>query len=109
MLAHAEPIACLSKFGMIKPMPKNKANTIKFRRPVPWPWLPPSDGRHSPTSQALSYEDVTALSQYGNVVEITDVVYDLAEDPVLKDASMMCGEQAMETIEPRVGCHSWRL
>ena len=23
MLAHAEPIACLSKFGMIKPMPKN--------------------------------------------------------------------------------------
>jgi N4-gp56 family major capsid protein len=48
----------------------------------------------------LSYEDVTvALSQYGNVVEITDVVHDLAEDPVLKDASMMCGEQAMETIE----------
>ncbi len=101
MLAHAEPIACLSKFGMIKPMPKNKANTIKFRRPVPLPvaTTPLTEGT-PPTSQALSYEDVTvALSQFGNVVEITDVVHDLAEDPVLKDAAMMCGEQAMETIE----------
>ena len=40
MLAH-EPIMCLSKFGMTKPMPKNKANVIKFRRPVPL------DGNHS--------------------------------------------------------------
>ena len=101
MLAHAEPIACLSKFGMTKPMPKNKANTIKFRRPVPLAvaTTPLTEGT-PPTSQALGYEDVTvALSQYGNVVEITDVVNDLAEDPVLKDAAMMCGEQAMETIE----------
>ena len=53
-----------------------------------------------PTAKALSYEDVTVtLSQYGDVVEITDVVNDLAEDPVLKDAAMMCGEQAAETIE----------
>lgn len=101
MLAHAEPIACLSKFGMTKPMPKNKANTVKFRRPVPLAvaTTPLTEGT-PPTSQALGYEDVTvALSQYGNVVEITDVVNDLAEDPVLKDAAMMCGEQAMETIE----------
>lgn len=34
-----------------------------------------------------------------DVVEITDVVADLAEDPVLQDASMLCGEQAAETIE----------
>ena len=54
----------------------------------------------APTSQAISYEDVTVtLSQFGNVVEITDVVNDLAEDPVLKDAAMLCGEQAGETIE----------
>ena len=82
-------------------MPKNKANTVKFRRPVPLAvaTTPLTEGT-PPTSQALGYEDVTvALSQYGNVVEITDVVHDLAEDPVLKDAAMMCGEQAMETIE----------
>jgi len=101
MLAHAEPILCLSKFGMTKPMPKNKANVIKFRRPVPLAvaTTPLTEGT-TPTSQALSYEDVTVtLSQFGNVVEITDVVADLAEDPVLKDAAMLCGEQAGETIE----------
>lgn len=101
MLAHAEPILCLAKFGMTKPMPKNKANVIKFRRPVPLAvaTTPLTEGV-PPTSKAMTYEDVTVtLSQYGDTVEITDVVHDLAEDPVLKDASMMCGEQAAETIE----------
>lgn len=101
MLAHAEPILCLSKFGMTKPMPKNKADTVKFRRPVPLAvaTTPLTEGT-PPTAKALTYEDVTVvLSQYGDVVEITDVVNDLAEDPVLKDAAMMCGEQAAETIE----------
>ena len=101
MLAHAEPILCLSKFGMPKPMPKNKANVVKFRRPVPLAvaTTPLTEGS-PPTAKALTYEDVTVtLHQYGDVVEITDVVNDLAEDPVLKDAAMMCGEQAAETIE----------
>ena len=101
MLAHAEPILVLSKFGMAKPMPKNKADTVKFRRPVPLAvaTTPLTEGV-APTSKAMSYEDVTVqLSQYGDVVEITDVVQDLAEDPVLKDAAMLCGEQAAETIE----------
>lgn len=101
MLAHAEPILCLNKFGMAKPMPKNKANVVKFRRPVPLAvaTTPLTEGS-PPTAKALTYEDVTVtLHQYGDVVEITDVVHDLAEDPVLKDAAMMCGEQAAETIE----------
>jgi len=101
MLAHAEPILCLAKFGMTKPMPKNKANVIKFRRPVPLAvaTTPLTEGT-PPTAKAMTYEDVTVtLSQYGDIVEITDVVHDLAEDPVLKDSAMMCGEQAAETIE----------
>ena len=101
MLAHAEPILVLSKFGMAKPMPKNKADTVKFRRPIPLALAttPLTEGV-PPTSKAMSYEDVTVqLSQYGDVVEITDVVQDLAEDPVIKDAAMLCGEQAAETIE----------
>ena len=101
MLAHAEPILCLSKFGMTKPMPKNKANVVKFRRPIPLAvaTTPLTEGA-PPTAKAMTYEDVTVtLSQYGDIVEITDVVHDLAEDPVLKDSAMMCGEQAAETIE----------
>jgi N4-gp56 family major capsid protein len=101
MLSHAEPILVLSKFGQSKPLPANKADTVKFRRPVPFTvsTAPLVEGA-TPSSQQMSYEDVTVqLQQYGAVTEITDKVQDLAEDPVLKDASMLSGEQAAETIE----------
>ena len=35
MLEHARPIIVLSDYGQSKPMPKNKAEQVKFRRPVP--------------------------------------------------------------------------
>ena len=101
MLAHAEPILVLSKFGQSKPMPKNKADTAKFRRPVPFniPDTPLAEGV-TPTAQQMQYEDVEVqLKQWGAWVEITDVVNDVAEDAVLSDASMLCGEQAAETVE----------
>jgi len=101
MLSHAEPILVLSKFGQSKPMPKNGAQQVKFRRPVPYAIsLTPLTEGVTPTAQTLTYDDVPAtLAQYGGVTKITDVVADLAEDPVLKDASMLSGEQAAETVE----------
>ncbi len=101
MLSHAEPILVLSKFGQSKPLPKNKADTVKFRRPNPFAisTVPLTEGV-TPTSQAMAYTDVTvSLAQYGAAIEITDKVNDLQEDPVLKDASMLSGEQAAETLE----------
>ena len=101
MLSHAEPILILSKFGQSKPLPKNKADTVKFRRPVPFANITValSEGV-TPSSQQMAYEDVTVqIKQWGAWTEITDVIADLAEDPVLADASMLCGEQAAETIE----------
>lgn len=101
MLAHAEPVLVLSKAGTQKPMPMNKANVVKFRRPIPFAaaTTPLVEGV-TPSAQKMLYEDVTAtMRQYGATVEITDVVQDLAEDPVLRDASMLCGEQAGATIE----------
>jgi len=101
MLAHAEPQLVLSKYGLTKPIPKNTSEQVKFRRPIPLALAktPLVEGT-PPTAKAMAYEDVAVtLSQYGDLVEITDVVADLAEDPVLKDASMLCGEQAAETIE----------
>lgn len=101
MLSHAEPVMVLQKFGMTKPMPKNKANQVKFRRPIPFPaaTTPLTEGV-TPTSQKMQYEDVSAtLRQYGKPIEITDVVMDLSEDPVLQDASMLAGEQAALTGE----------
>ncbi len=101
MLSHAEPVLILSKFGQHKSIPKNKANSVKFRRPIPFPaaTTPLSEGV-TPAARQLQYEDVQAsLAQYGDVVGITDHVQDMAEDPVLKDASSLCGEQGGATIE----------
>lgn len=101
MLAHAEPTLVLQKFGTPKEMPMNQANVVKFRRPIPFAaaTAPLSEGV-TPTAQKMLYEDVSAtMRQYGRPIEITDVVHDLAEDPVLRDASMLAGEQASLTLE----------
>lgn len=101
MLRHAEPVLILQKFGTPKEMPRNKANVVKFRRPVPFSAVAtPLQEGVTPTAQKMAYEDVSAtMQQYGRPIEITDVVMDLAEDPVLRDASMLAGEQAALTME----------
>ncbi len=101
MLAHAEPILVLAKYGQPKPMPRNKANKVKFRRPIPYTVVTTTlEEGVTPTAQQMRYEDVEAtMAQYGAVIDTTDVVADLAEDPVLKDMAMLAGEQAAETIE----------
>jgi N4-gp56 family major capsid protein len=100
-LSHAEPVLVLQKLGMSKPLPKNKADTVKFRRPIPFPvsTTPLQEGV-TPPAQKMAYEDVTVqIKQYGVPTEITDVVQDLAEDPVLSDAMMLAGEQAAAVME----------
>ncbi len=101
MLKHAMPVRILDKFGMLRPMPKNKTQIIKFRRPKTFTaaTTPLVEGV-TPTSTQFSYEDVqTTLRQYGQVVEITDVIEDTHEDPVLKDATVQAGENIGRTME----------
>lgn len=101
MLEHADPVLVLQRFGDSKPQPKNKGQTIKFRRPVPFPAATTAltEGV-TPSSQKMAYEDVTvALKQYGAWTEVTDVIEDTHEDPVLQDITMLLGEQAAETFE----------
>lgn len=100
-LSHAEPIIVLGKFGVPKPVPKNKAEVVKFRRSIPFgaATTPLTEGV-APTARAITYEDVSmTLAQFGDVAELTDKVADLAEDPVLKDGMELAGEQAAETVE----------
>ena len=101
MLEHAEPILVLQKFGDAKPQPKNKCQVVKFRRPVPFAaaTTPLTEGV-TPSSQKMAYQDVTVtMAQYGATTEITDVIEDTHEDPVLQDVVMLLGEQAAETFE----------
>lgn len=100
-LSHAEPVMILSRFGMNKPMPKNKSESVKFRRYIPLAaaTTPLSEGV-TPTAQRFAYEDISAtLKQYGKHIELTDKIVDMNEDPVLKDMMMAVGEQAGATIE----------
>tara|TARA_B110000858_G_scaffold8677_2_gene9254 strand:+ start:2405 stop:3397 length:993 start_codon:yes stop_codon:yes gene_type:complete len=101
MLKHAEPILILEKFSQARPMPQNKGQQIKFRRPTPFTvsTVALTEGV-TPSSQQMAYTDVTAtLAQYGAWVQLTDVIADTHEDPVLNDSAMLCGEQAAETRE----------
>jgi len=101
MLKHAEPVMVLQKLGQSRPIPKNSTRTIKFRRPVPFTvsTVPLQEGV-TPSASAFSYADVEAtLKQYGRSVEISDLVTDNSEDPVLKDVSMLLGEDAGLTYE----------
>ncbi len=101
MLAHAEPVLILSKFGLTKPAPRNATDTVKFRRPIPFPAVttPLAEGI-TPTPGSFGYEEVTVqMLQWGDIYSITDKVADMSEDPVLNDMSMLAGEQAAATIE----------
>ncbi|TIW28680.1 MAG: N4-gp56 family major capsid protein [Mesorhizobium sp.] len=101
MLRWAKPIMVLEKLGLPKQMPKNKSDTIKFRRPRVFAAvnIPLVEGV-TPSAVAFSYEDVQAtLKQYGMVVEITDKIEDMHEDPVLNDATVQAGENIGRTIE----------
>ena len=101
MLRHAAPVVILDKFGMTRPMPKNKTQTIKFRRPrVFTAATTPLVEGVTPTARAFSYEDVAVtLKQYGDLVEITDQIEDTHEDPVLNDAAVQAGENIGRTQE----------
>ena len=101
MLMHAEPVMVLEKLAVTKQMPKNKTETIKFRRPrIFTAATTPLVEGVTPSSTSFQYEDVSAtLKQYGQVVEITDKIEDLHEDPVLKDATLQAGQNIGRTIE----------
>jgi N4-gp56 family major capsid protein len=101
MLEHARPVNILSMFGQVKPVPKNKSDTVKFRRPVPFAvsTIPLQEGV-TPTSHGITFEDVQVqIKQYGDIAALTDVIQDIAEDPVLDIMSELSGENAGAVLE----------
>lgn len=101
MLKWAAPTVVLDRFGDTKRMPKNKGVNPKFRRPKTFTaaTTPLQEGV-TPTAHAFQYEDVSAvLKQYGDLVEVTDVIEDTHEDPVIQDCSRQSGENIGRTTE----------
>jgi len=101
LLKRAMPYLCLEKFGQAKTLPANKSQSMKFRRynSLGLRLTPLTEGV-TPTSEKLTASDLTAnLYQFGGLVEITDIIVDTHEDPVLKEAVAVSGEQAAKTVE----------
>ena len=100
-LKHAEHPIVFNKLGQIERVPKNKGQTIKWRRWVPFdPITTPLTDGVTPSSQKLAVVDVSAtLGQYGNWSEITDVIQDTHEDPILQGMMQIHGQQASESFE----------
>lgn len=101
LLTRGLPFLVLEKFGQSKPLPENSSKTIKFRRYTALPNTPTVlvEGV-TPAGTPLSYQDVTAtLTQLGNLTQISDIVMDTHEDPVLREATDLLGEQAAQMVE----------
>ena len=101
LLTRGLPYLVIEKFGQAKTLPSNSSKTIKFRRYTALPNTPTAlvEGV-TPAGTPLSYVDVTAnLVQYGNLTQISDVVLDTHEDPILREATDLLGEQAAQMVE----------
>jgi len=101
MLRRGLPYLVLEKFGQAKPIPKNMTDTVKFRRYEALDKAPNvlSEGV-TPSAKQLTKTDISAtLSQYGDLIEITDKVEDTHEDDVLNESVEILGEQQAQMIE----------
>lgn len=101
LLKRAQPLLILEKFAQPKTIPAKSSTSVKFRR---YNALDPTPNALSegvtPTGKKLTVTDIpAALLQYGDWVELTDIIMDHHEDPVLKEAMGVLGEQAAQMIE----------
>ncbi len=101
LLKRAIPMLVIERFGQTSPLPSNSSKVAKFRRYNSLSATPNAltEGV-TPAGKALTSTDVNAtLAQYGDFIEITDVIIDTHEDPVLQESTDVLGEQAAEMIE----------
>lgn len=101
MLANAQPWLVLQQFAEKQTLPKNKGETIKWRRAVPFDVSTTTlvEGV-TPPPQNFRYEGVTdSVDQYGTYVVISDKIQDLHEDRVLNDIARELGKQMASTKE----------
>jgi N4-gp56 family major capsid protein len=123
LLKRGMPWLILEKFGQAKPLPSKSTKTIQFRRYYLDSTFTSTFGsdfnpheyfkgtNFDPTKKTLT-EGVTpdatvlessdyeaTLVQYGDRTVITDQVLDFHEDPILKEAVDILGEQAAVLIE----------
>ena len=101
LLKRGLPYLILEKFGQSKPLPGNSSKTMTFRRYNALDATPSTLAEGiTPDARPLTMTNVTAtLAQYGSRIQISDVIIDTHEDPVLTESVALLGEQAAQMIE----------
>ncbi len=101
LLKRAQPLLCVTRLGHPKPLPKNSTRTIKFRGYQHIASQPKVlvEGV-TPEASKPEFRDVfCTVEQYGDWVELTDVIKDTHEDPILNEFTDMLGEQSAIMLE----------
>lgn len=101
LLARLLPTLVFAKFGQKKSIPSRSGKTIEFRKFASLaPATTPLTEGVTPTGKSLSVSAITAsVNQYGDYVEISDVLDLVGIDPVLTESAELLGEQAGLTID----------
>lgn len=88
-------------FGQPRQMPKREGQTVQFRRfsSLSLATTPLTEGV-TPSGNTLTVSSLTATpKQYGDYVEISDVLDMTAPDPVLIESGELLGEQAAQSMD----------
>lgn len=103
LLRRALPKLCFMRVAQRRPLESRNGTTIVFRRferlSNTAALVPLTEGI-TPTGQALSKTDITALViQHGNFIELTDFVRAVVESPLLNEATRLLSEQASQVLD----------
>lgn len=100
-LERALPMLVHDLFGQMRTLPSKSSTSVKFRRynSLAAATTPLTEGV-TPTGKSLSITDVTAtVAQYGDYVEISDLLDMTNLDNTVKEATDVLGEQAGNTLD----------
>lgn len=101
LLKRAIPLMPLEKFAQSFVIPRNSTTVAKWRRyePLPPTTTPLVEGI-TPAGYVPTVTDVTAtLYQYGAWIGHSDVIMDVADDPVLEQFKQILAEQCAQSLE----------
>ncbi len=97
----AKPALVFDQLGQKRPIPAGGGQTIEFRRfnSLPKATTPIIEGV-TPTGSKLTVTPVTAtVDQYGDYVELTDMIELTSVDPIVVEATRQLADQAGRTID----------
>lgn len=101
LIDNATPYLVHDQFGQKVPIPKGKGKTVEFRKYAPLKKaLTPLVEGVTPSGNALSVSTILAtVKQYGDYIELSDMLMLTAIDNNLVQATKLLGNQSGETLD----------